>query len=135
MRELERASFLGDGGALLLWLEAGDKLGDQPAGLLRVEVTSLLGDINDTGDDLVMALLITFLKSTASSADLDRELLTGGVSHELAGLLLHVLGAAGGFIDSPALLRSLAVTDFLHRFVALLHSLVVCPLLEGAGIK
>ena len=42
-----------------------------------------------------MALLWTFFKGAASSTDLNREFLATGVSNELAGLLLDVLGRAG----------------------------------------
>ena len=115
----------------MLGREARHQLGNVPAGLLWVEVTHLLGDINEAGDDLVMALLIPFFKSTASSADLYWQLLTGGVSHELAGLLLHVLGAAGGLVHSLADLLALAVTDLLYRLVALPYGLVKGLLLEG----
>ena len=119
----------------MLGREARHQLGNVPAGLLWVEVTHLLGDINKAGDDLVMALLGSLLEGTASSADLNGKLLTGGVSHELAGLLLHVLGAAGGLVHSPALLGTLAVTDLLHWLVALLHSLVKSFLLECDGTQ
>ena len=46
--ELEVASLLWDGGALPLRLEAGDQFGDQSAGLLWVEVTSLLRNIDQS---------------------------------------------------------------------------------------
>ena len=46
--ELERTGLLRHGGALLLRLEAGDQFGDQSAGLLWVEVTSLLRNIDQS---------------------------------------------------------------------------------------
>ena len=124
------AGLLRHNGALVLRLQLRHELGGEPAGLLGVEITDLLGDIHQAGDHLLVTLLGSLLKGTASTADLDGKLLTGSVSHELARLLLHVLGAAGRLIDSPALLRSLAVTDLLHWLVALLHSLVKSFLLE-----
>merc|ERR1719220_2068390 len=86
--ELEVAGLLGDDGALVLRLELGDKLGLEPAGLLGVEVTHLLGDIQERGDNLVVALLRTRLADTAGAADLNGELLTLCVTNKLAGLLL-----------------------------------------------
>merc|ERR1711923_46515 len=77
-----------------------------------------------------MALLGTLPKGAASSTDLDREFLTAGVPNELARLLLHVLGRAGGLVDRPALLRTLPLAHFGHRPVALPHCLVVRLLLE-----
>ena len=135
LAELQVTSLLRDDGALVHGGQLGRQLSLKSAGLLWVEVTHLLGDIDQGRDDLVMALLGSLLEGTASSADLNGKLLTGGVSHELAGLLLHVLGAAGGLVHSPALLGTLAVTDLLHWLVALLHSLVVSLLLECAEMK
>ena len=82
-----------------------------------------------------MTLLWTLLVGTASSANLNGKLLTGGVSHELAGLLLHVLGGAGGLVHSPALLGTLAVTDLLYRFVTFLNGLVESFLFERDGTQ
>ena len=44
--ELEVADFLRDGGALSNWVKLRDKLGLEATGLLRVQVTSLLRNIN-----------------------------------------------------------------------------------------
>merc|ERR1719226_32489 len=85
--ELEVAGLLGDDGALVLGLQLGDELGLEPAGLLGVEVTHLLGDIQERGDNLVVALLRSGLADTASAADLNGELLALGVTNKLAGLL------------------------------------------------
>ena len=71
-----------------------------------------------------MALLGSLLVGAAGAADLDGQLLTRGVAHELAGLLLHVLGGAGGLVHRPALLWPLTVADLRHRLVALPHRLV-----------
>ena len=92
--ELEVADFLWDGGAFSNRVELGDKFGLEAAGLLGVKITSLLGNINEGGDDLIMALLFSFLSDATSTADLHRELLTLGVSNKLARLLLNVLGGA-----------------------------------------
>ena len=66
-----------------------------------------------------MTFLISINIAAPGSTDLDRKLLTGGVSQELAlvgGLplllpRLPVLGAAGGLVHGPALLGALAGTD------------------------
>ena len=129
--ELEVAGLLGDDGALVLGLQLGDQLGLEPAGLLGVEVTHLLGDIQERGDNLVVALLRTGLADTAGATDLNGELLALGVTNKLAGLLLDVPGGARGLIDGPALLGSLAVADLGDGLVALLHGLVESLLLEG----
>ena len=129
--ELKVARLLWDDGAFGLRLEAGDQLGLQTAGLLGVQVTHLLRNINQRSELLVVALLRTLLGDTASTADLHRQLLAPGVSHKLAGLLLNVAGGAGGLVDGPALLRTLAVADLLERTVALLHGLLHSLLLEG----
>ena len=92
--KLEVADFLWDGGAFSNRVELGDKFGLEAAGLLGVKITSLLGNINEGGDDLIMALLFSFLSDATSTADLNRELLTLGVSNKLARLLLNVLGGA-----------------------------------------
>ena len=94
LAELETADLLRNGGAFSNRVELGDKLGLEAAGLLWVKITSLLGNINEGGDDLIMALLFSFLSDATSTADLNRELLTLGVSNKLARLLLNVLGGA-----------------------------------------
>ena len=131
LAELEVAGLLGYNGALMNRFELGNKLGFKFADLLGVEVTHLLRDIHQRGNGLVMALFRSLFISTSSSADLNRQLLTGGVSNKLAGLLLNILGGTGGLIHGPTLLRSLAVAHLLHRPVALLHSLIEGLLLEG----
>ena len=115
------------------WGQLGHQFCHEPAGLLRVEVASLLGNVNNAGDDLVVTLLLTFLGDTAGSADLHGKFLTGGVSHELTRLFLHILGAAGGLVHSLTDLLPLAVTDLLYRFVTFPHSLVESLLFEGDG--
>ena len=129
--ELEVADLLRDGGALSNWVKLGDKLGLEATGLLRVQVTSLLRNINKSGDDLIVALLSSLLSDTASTADLNWELLAVGVSNKLAGLLLNVPGGARGFVDSATLLGALAIANLLKGLVAFLHSLVESLLLEG----
>jgi hypothetical protein len=128
--ELEDASLFGNNCALVLGCKLGHQLGDKLANLLWVEVTVLLGHIDERCEDLVVALLYTFLENTSSSTDLDRELLTAGVSNELAGLLLHVLGCARGLVHGLANLGTLTVADLLDWCVALPHCLVEGLLLE-----
>ena len=103
------------------------------ASFLWVEIAYFLRNINKGGDHLLVTLLRSLLKGTASSTDLDGKFLTGGVSHELTRLLLHILGAAGGLVHSLTDLLPLAVTDLLYRFVTFPHSLVESLLFEGDG--
>ena len=60
-----------------------------------------------------MTFLLSINIAAPGSTDLDRKLLTGGVSQELAPLprRLDILGAAGRFINRPTLLGTLASTD------------------------
>ena len=113
------------------WLEPGDELGLEAAGLLWVQVANFLWDVDEGGDDLIVAFLWSFLSDTAGTADLDWELLALGVSDELAWLLLDVLGGTAGLVDGAAFLWALAVANLLQRLVALLHGLVNSLLLES----
>jgi len=131
LSELKVANLLGDGGALSSGLEPRDKLGLEAAGLLGVQVTGLLRDINKGCDDLIVALLFSLLSDTASTADLNGQLLTLGVSDKLTRLLLNVLGGARRFIDSSALLRALTIANLLEWPVAFLDGLIESLLLEG----
>jgi hypothetical protein len=92
--ELETADLLGDGGALSNRVKLGNQFGLEFAGLLRVQVTGLLRDIDKRCDDLIVALLSSLLSNTSSSTDLNGQLLAVGVSDKLARLLLNVLGCA-----------------------------------------
>jgi len=78
-----------------------------------------------------VAFLLTFVVNTTSSADLNRKLLTAGVTDKLAGLLLNVLGGTGRLIDSLADLFSLPVALLDNRLVTLVDSLIEGLLLEG----
>ena len=120
--EFKIANFLGDDCAFMFWFEGGNKLGLEAASLLGIEVTHLLGYIQEGGDFLVMALLSTFLCDAPCTANFDRELLATGITNKLAGLLLNVLGGTRGLIHSPAFFRALTIADFLQRPVALFHS-------------
>ena len=131
--EAEVTGLLGHDGALVLGAQLGHQLRHVATRLLGVEVTHLLGHVHRGGDHLLVALLGPLLVGAAGAADLDGQLLARGVAHELAGLLLHVLGGAGGLVHGAALLGSLAVTHLLHGSVALLHSLVEGFLFEGDG--
>ena len=133
LAKLYDAGLLRNCGALMLRSQLWHKLGGESAGFLGVEITSFLGNINYRGCHFVVTLLRSLLKGTASSTDLHRKLLTGGVSHELTRLLLHVLGATGRLVDSPALLRTLAITNLLYRFVTFLNCFINSLLFEGDG--
>jgi len=129
--ELEVAGLLGDHSALVCWLQRGHQLGLEAAGLLGVQVANFLWDIDERSDGLVMTLLWSLLSDTASSANLNWELLTLGVANKLARLLLNVLGGAAGLIDSPAFLWTLSIADLLQRLVALLDTFIHSLLFEG----
>ena len=129
--ELEVADLLRDGGALSNWVKLGDKLGLEATGLLRVQVTSLLRNINQGGDDLLVALFFAFFSDTSSTTDFNWKLLALSITHKLSCLLLNVLGGTRGFVDSAALLGALAIANLFNGPVAFLHSLVESLLLEG----
>jgi len=112
LSEFELTGFFGNDGALWFRLQLGNKLGDEAASLLWVQVTGFFGNIYEGSDDLVV-------------------LLTLGITNKLAGLLLDVLGGARGFIDSAALLRTLAIANLFNGPVAFLHGLIESLLLEG----
>ena len=109
------------------------QFGHKGTDLEGVEVACLLGHLHDAGHNLVMALLLPRLKNTTSAADLNRKFLAGCVTNKLAGLLLHILGGAGGLVHGLTYLRALAITDLLHGLVAFPHGLVEGLLLEGDG--
>ena len=129
--ELKVAYLLGDGGALSNRLELGNKLGLEAAGPLWVQVTGLLWDINEGCDDLIVTFFSSLLSNTASSADLNGQFLTVGVSNKLARLHLNVLGGARWFIDSAALFGSLSIANLLKRCVAFLNCLIESLLFKG----
>jgi len=131
--ELEKTGLFGNNSALVLGGELRHQLGHKFANLLWVEVTMLLRHVNKRGEHLIVALLNSFLENTPSSTDLNRKLLTAGVSNKLAGLLLHILGCARRLVDSLANLGTLTVADLLDWGVALPHCLVEGLLLEGDG--
>ena len=109
----------------MLGLQLGHQLGDEPAGLLGVEVTHLLGHVHQGGQHLVVALLLPLLIGAASPTDLDGQLLTTGLPDQLASrLLLRVLGRAGGLVHGLTNLGTAPVADLLDRLVALPHRLV-----------
>ncbi len=114
----------------MLGLQAGDQLSLEAASLLWVQVAHLLGDINQRGDALVVALLGTLISCAASTTDLNGQLLTAGVTNKLARLLLNVTGGTRGLIHGSALLRALTIADLGKRPVALLHTLFNSFLLE-----
>merc|ERR1719264_1843470 len=130
LRELEHAGLLWHNCALMLWTQPWHQLCHESAGLLRVEVTHLLWHVDQGGNGLIMALLRALLKGAPCSTDLNRKLFTAGVPDKLAGLLLHILGGAGGLVHRPALLGPLTVANLLCRPVALPHRLVEGLLLE-----
>merc|ERR1719264_711536 len=130
LRELEHAGLLWHNCAFMLWTQPWHQLCHKSAGLLWVEVTHLLWHVDQGGNGLIMALLRALLKGAPCSTDLNWKLFTAGVADKLAGLLLHILGGAGGLVHRPALLGSLTVANLLNWLVALFHCLIVSLLLE-----
>ena len=92
--ELEDTRLFWNDRALVFWGQPRHKLVGEFASFLWVQVADFFRHIDERGENLIMALLWSFLENTTSSTDLNRELLTAGVSNELAGLLLHILGCA-----------------------------------------
>ena len=82
-----------------------------------------------------MTLLSPLFISTSSSTDLYGKLLTASVSNKLAWLFLYILGCAGRLVHSSTLLRTLTIAHLLNRFVAFLHRLIECLLLESDGTQ
>jgi len=130
-RELQVASLFGDHSALVSWLQARNQLGLKAAGFLRVQVTDFLWHINEGGQGFVVTLLWQCIRNTASTANLNWQLLTGGVSDKLARLLLNIFGGAAGLVHCPALLWALAVAHLFHRSVALLDRFINSLLFES----
>jgi len=129
--ELQVADLLGNDCALMLRLEGRNQPGLETASLLWVEIADLLRNIEKRGNSLVMALLRALSGDTASTADLNWELLTAGVSNKLARLLLNILGGAGRLVDSLANLWALAIALLDQRPVAFLDLLLDGLLLES----
>ncbi len=129
--ELQVADLLGDDGALMLRLQAGDQLGLQTAGLLGVQVAHLLRDINEGSDGLVMALLGALLGGAAGTTDLDGKLLTASIANKLARLLLNITSGTRGLIHGLTDIRALAIAHLNKGPVALLHILFDSLLLES----
>ena len=90
--ELEEACLLGHNGALVHGTQLWNKFGDVFADLLRVQVTDLLGNINNRSENLIVTFLFSLFKSTTGAADLNGQFLTGSVTDKLAWLLLNILG-------------------------------------------
>jgi len=132
-RELEDTRLFWNNRALVFWSQPRHKLVREFASFLWVQVAHFFGHINERGEDFIMALLWSFFENTTGSTDLNRELLTAGVSNKLARLLLHILGCAGRLVHSLANLGTLTVAHLLDRCVALPHCLVEGLLLEGDG--
>ena len=72
----------------MLGNKPGCKLCLETAGLLGVQVTLLLRNINQGGDGLVMTLLGAFLSDAASTANLNGKLLTASITFEMFALIL-----------------------------------------------
>merc|ERR1719431_1819523 len=117
----------------MLGAQLRNQLGLNLADLLRVEVTVFLRDINKGSQNLLVARLISFCKDTSSTTDLHGKLLTAGVSNKLSRLLLHILSATRGLIDSLTHFLSLAITLLGHWPVTMVHCLIKGLLFESNG--
>merc|ERR1711931_333538 len=82
-----------------------------------------------------MTLFRTFFISTTSTANLNWKLFATSVPHKLSWLFLYILGCAGRLVNSFTFFRTLTIAHLLNRFVAFLHRLVKCLLLESYGTK
>ena len=129
--ELQVADLLGNNCALMLRLKGRNQPGLEAASLLWVEIADLLRNIKKRGNSLVMALLRSLLCGAASTADLNWQLLTPGVTNKLAGLLLNILGSTGGLVDSLANISTLAIAGLDQRPVAFLDILLDGLLLKS----
>ena len=99
LRELEKARLLRHDRALVLGTETRHELGDESAGLLGVEITHLLGHVDQRGDDLVMALLVTRQHLTAWRRALrKRTIVEVEVLHKLQPMMRRSLLEAAGDI-------------------------------------
>ena len=99
----------------MLGNQSRDQFSRKPTGFLWVEVADLLRNINEAGDHLVVALLLSLLILAPGTADLDRELLALRVADKLTGRLLGVLGGARTLVDRATLLRTFPVTNLNYR--------------------
>jgi len=90
--ELKGAGFLGDNSTLVLGLELGNKLGDETAGFLWVQVTDFFGNINKRNNNFVVALFGSFFECATSTANFNWKLFTRGVTNKFARLLFNILG-------------------------------------------
>ena len=113
--------------------QLGHQLGGITTSLLGIEVAHLLRLLHHGNDCLVVALFRTLFKGAAGATKLCWQLFTFCVTDKLTRPLLHVLCGAGGFVNSCALLLSLATAHLLNRGVALANSLVERLLVEGDG--
>ena len=81
LSELEVADFLGNGGAFSNWFKPGNQLGLEAAGLLRIQVASFFRDINESGEDLIVALFRTLFGFTSSTTDFNGQFFAVGVTN------------------------------------------------------
>ena len=93
--KLEVAHFLGDDGALMLRFEFGYQPCLEFAGLLGIQITYFLRNIDQSCYFFVMALFRALISCAASTTYVDGQLLTLCVANKLAWLLLNILGCAG----------------------------------------
>ena len=79
-REFEVTDFSGDDGTFMSRLQFGDQFGLEFASFLRVQVTNFLRDIDKRGDGFVVAFFISLCGYATSSANLDRQFFTRGIT-------------------------------------------------------
>jgi len=130
LAEVESACFLRHSCALLLGLQAGNQFCLKSAGLLGIEITDFLGNINQSINFFIVAFLCALSAHATSSANLDRKLFTGSVSNKFTRSFLNISGSTGGFINSSTFLLALSIANLLLWPVALSDGLFAGLLLE-----
>ena len=103
--EFQVTDFTGNDGTFMGGLQFGHQFGLEFAGFLGVQVTDFFGNINESSDDFVVAFFGTFFSDTTSSADLNGQFFTSGVSNEFAWN--YIILKLGYFKDPPLKLKNI----------------------------
>ena len=93
--KLEVTHFLGDDGALMLRFKFGYQPCLEFAGLLGIQITYLVRNIDQGCHFFVMTLFRALISCTASTTYVNGQLFTLCVADKFAWLLLNILGCAG----------------------------------------
>ena len=115
----------------MLRFELRDQLCLELAGLLGVEITHFLGNIDKGYNCLVVAFLRALRSCAASTAYVNGLFLALCVADKLARLLLNIPGGTRGLKDCPTNFLTLAIAALDQRLVALLDLFLLGLLFEG----